>query len=258
MSDLERRMAWPGAKDAILQASWVELNEWPDALTPDQIGALHARNEDGTSNRAARDELADFLQIEIDQGRIDTVTVTQISAEFGITSFWDEKKPPLQISVQAIPVRDCARALSGFGVGKYLAAWLEPYWLELAESVSKPSGAELAATAPIKQAPKHTEARGTKPPRKMDIFLSLLEEIEGAWMKSGRGTIDRRQWPGTSKDLCVLAGQLMPKAFGKSKPDSFYENYARKAGLCFDRADGMAAVYAELFPADSANHRKTA
>jgi hypothetical protein len=50
----------------------------------------------------------------------------------------------------------------------------------------------------------------------------------------------------------------MPKAFGKSKPDSFYENYARKAGLCFDRADGMAAVYAELFPADSANHRKTA
>lgn len=101
------------------------------------------------------------------------------------------------------------------------------------------------------EAPK-LAARGAKPPKKMDMFLSLLEQIESEWEKSGRGKIDRSQWPGTSKELCVLAGQLMPKVFGKSKPDSFYENYPRRAGVCFDKEAGTDAIYAELFPPTAA------
>ncbi len=227
MNDLERRMAWPGAKDAILQASWVELNEWPDALTPDQIGALHARNEDGTSNRAARDELAAFLQIEIDQGRIDTVTVTQISAEIGVISFWDEKKPPLQISVQAITVRNCARALSGFGAGKYLAAWLMPC---LAESQS-----------PIKA------RESDSPQAALELVLAECETRAAAAGVS----FDINDMPGQIEQFWDLCKRLDPVFKRQTSIDSF-KRYT-KAGQCKWSLQAKAnpdatPVYQNLFP----------
>ena len=90
------------------------------------------------------------------------------------------------------------------------------------------------------------------------MFLSLLEQIESQWEKSGRGKIDRSQWPGTSKELCALAGQLMPKVFGEADTDSFYQNYPRKVGLNFSHEKGTGAVYEELFPPSSAAKRSAA
>ncbi len=98
-------------------------------------------------------------------------------------------------------------------------------------------------------APKPT-ARDTKPPKKMDFFLSLLEQVEVAWRDSGRGEIDRHEWPGTSRDLCVLAGQLMPHQFYEMSPESFYSSYPKKAGVLFRKEKGVSAIYAELFPHD--------
>lgn len=128
--------------------------------------------------------------------------------------------------------------------------WLEDQGEPPSEHVRAWIGTTQAATKPA--------ACDSKPPKKMDVFLSLLERVEAAWMESGRGKIDRRQWPGTSKDLCILAGRLMPKVFGKSKPDSFYENYARKAGLRFGGEDGTDAVYAELFQPCAAEDQRNA
>lgn len=128
-------------------------------------------------------------------------------------------------------------------------------WLE---SQGEPPSEHVRAWIGTMPATPKTATCDSKPLKKMDVFLSLLERIEAAWMESGRGKIDRRQWPGISKDLCILAGQLEPIAFGGSKPDSFYQNYARKADLCFRGETGTAAIYAELFPPDSAADQQNA
>lgn len=88
-----------------------------------------------------------------------------------------------------------------------------------------------------------------KRPTKFEQFQYLLTRVEQAWLGSGRGAIDRREWPGTSKDLCNLAGRLLPGSFEGSNPDSFYRNYPKKAGLAFSGSPGAGDIYAELFPA---------
>ncbi len=122
-------------------------------------------------------------------------------------------------------------------------------WLE---DQGEPPSEHVRAWIGTTQAAPKTAACDSKQPKKMDEFLSLLERIEAAWMESGRGKIDRHQWPGRSKDLWILAGQLMPNVFGGSNPESFYRNYAKKAGLRFGSENGVAAVYAELLQPDAA------
>lgn len=89
-------------------------------------------------------------------------------------------------------------------------------------------------------------------PMKRDVFLNLLTRIEEAWIASGRAAIDRKNWPGKSKELCSLAGRLLPESFGEMKSDSFYRNYPKKEGVCFSATSGVPAIYAELFPEDGA------
>ncbi|MBK6655835.1 hypothetical protein [Zoogloea sp.] len=100
--------------------------------------------------------------------------------------------------------------------------------------------------------PAQKLARGAKRTTKNDVFLELLGQIEEAWKASGRVPLDRNEWPGQSQDLCDLAGRLFPEAFGNMKPESFYRNYPKKAGLRFSASKGVREIYAELFLKDGA------
>jgi|JI6StandDraft_1071083.scaffolds.fasta_scaffold10627_5 hypothetical protein len=239
MTDLERRMAWPGAQDAILQASWVEMTDWPDALTPDQIGALHARKDDGSSIREVRDELARFLQNEIDQGRIDAVTVTQASSgDMGIVSFWDTERPPVTFQTQAIAVSDCARLLAGVDVGKYLKAWLAPYRQQAGERI------------------KQKQVRKDSPDAALE---RVLKEIETRAGESGQA-FDVERMPGQTDQLFELCRILEP-AFKTMKLESF-KRYTKR-GRCkweLSARSNPSAVsfYRGLFPKlnwDTAKHK---
>ncbi|RTL41602.1 MAG: hypothetical protein EKK49_01860 [Rhodocyclaceae bacterium] len=132
---------------------------------------------------------------------------------------------------------DVARYLDGSGLDlpPILLAWLSPF-LGQKEQPAKPVKKQVT---------------------KLEQFHNLLSRIEQAWLSSGREQIDRTDWPGTSKELCALAGRLLPEAFGNANPDSFYNNYSKAAKLNFHGDAGVSAIYAELFPAESQAARRT-
>lgn len=251
MTAIKRRLAWTEAckKLKLIQSS----NDWPEHLGLGVIGGLYNPDEWGILGSALH-AAADSGELEVSRK---TQTVEKQVRAAGnirgcmsgintvdparIARFETVKETQEIITASAASV---ARYLDGTGVGlpPLLLAWLSPHLAQGAESEQEVPRIDSTKAA----------AHRSKPPTKMDIFLGLLKRIEAAWVASGRNAIDRCQWPGTSKQLCILAGKLEPKAFGECKPKNFYENYARQEKLCFSKEDGIDAVYAELFPSDGA------
>lgn len=241
--------------------------DWPDAFDFDQVAILQYP-DDGTpaGRRRARDDrkaLIAALEAAADNHEI---SIELLSAQVEAFKDVPVRRCPHEGVDKSVDIDPQAWRSIG-GRFKTVPAGFETVDVELVskgafgrwlEDQGEPPSEHVRAWIGTTQAAPKTAVCDSKPPKKMDVFLSLLERIEAAWMESGRGKIDRRQWPGTSKDLCVLAGQLAPIVFGRSKPDSFYENYARKADLRFSGGTGTDAVYAELFPPDAAEDQHSA
>lgn len=231
---------------------------WPSALSVHDIAYLQFpdttahgwqwRNEQDE----ARDRLMHVMNASIAAGRL--------RAEVRKT---ERRKPAFVASAPAVGVRSIwsdggEDALDAQRVAR--AAYdaepdltIEEYFVVHREDFASWAGLPEDKRCPhlrswIGTTKKALPPKKKKPSKKMEVFLSLLEQIESEWEKSGRGKIDRIQWPGFSKDLCVLAGRLIPNVFGEAIPKSFYENYPKKAGLNFAKQKGVGAVYAEIFP----------
>lgn len=251
MTAIKRRLAWMEAckKLKLIQSS----NDWPEHLGLGVIGGLY--------NPDDWDILGGALRAAADAGELEVNRETQTVARQvqrggsirGVFSGAHPVDPSRMVCVETVETTQEIITASAASVARYLEgsdvdfpplllAWLSPHLAQGAESEQEVPRIDSTKAA----------ARRSKPPTKMDIFLGLLERIEAAWVASGRNAIDRCQWPGTSKQLCILAGKLEPKAFGECKPKNFYENYARQAKLCFSKENDIDAAYAALFPNDGA------
>lgn len=241
--------------------------EWPDSLEFRKIAALQYRGDGTTAgDRKARDNqaaLVDALCAAAASGEISTEMRELQRPKF--KDEWVPRPPGMGSEAWAsefgVSIRKTEHVVrkvpAGFETYLVHVVSREAFRLWL-DAQGEPPSEHVRAWLETTQAAPKPAARGAKRPKKMDMFLSLLEQIESQWEKSGRGKIDRSQWPGTSKELCVLAGQLMPKVFGEADTDSFYQNYPRKVGLNFSHEKGTGAVYEELFPPSSAAKRSAA
>lgn len=120
-SGIELRIAWNEASDML--GLWNE--GWPDALTPDQIGRLHAWDGPDTKpNQTKADALAGELKRAIEVGELPTIVAIQ--DEPPLVSFLDDPESlnAWRYNRPALRRFDCARHLHGVSVGRYLESWL--------------------------------------------------------------------------------------------------------------------------------------
>lgn len=244
---------------------------WPDAFTPENLACLqYPWGGSGLEKKTAAGNQRLFIATMLKAiqigglpaiGRTRTEDITEprqvpdffppgnpYSGGLG-SSDWQNRDRPRPMRTVKIKVGE--RTVPFFVIERgAFRDWLTKQGLEPSEHTR----AWLGTT----QAAHHPSARGAKRPKKMDVFLALLEQVESAWVKSGRRKIDRRQWPGTSKELHILAGRLMPEVFGSDDPESFYRNYPKEAGLAFGGEKDTRAVYAELFPPAAADQHNAA
>ena len=160
MNDIERRLCWYEVRDALYMK---DCEDWPEALPFISVAWLRRTPEDG--NEQARKKYKDFrslLKVEIEAGRLlergDPIELkkTIIKREFqgfsarrGGAEVWNNVERPESVRLQTVRADDLARLLRGVDLGKYLYAWLAPYYQEA--EIHQEKG-EPASPTPMKRA----------------------------------------------------------------------------------------------------------
>lgn len=258
---MKNRLSWACASQLLGNSLTTEERAagWPEAFAPEILVRLQYPREGSAEEKkqAVRNQRALYgvMTEAMNAGSLPTVERTRMVVEYKEEPRFRVSRvdPALFLGSSAWHARDAQPHMARVETGK------RPVAVRMIEArVFRACLLECGKEPSAHIAAWFDAAAGTalpvriKKPTKQALFLSLLEHVEEAWRNSGRGEINKNEWPGLSKDLCVLAGRLMPEAFGSMPPEGFYENYAKKAGLRFGGEGGVAAIYAELFPAGRA------
>lgn len=226
MNEIERRLCWHEVRNDL---SMEHLADWPKELPLVSIAWLERYRYSGLEMARRRyRSFVSLLESEIATGRLlergDIVEIRNNTSK----REWQHIE---KVDSPTILAKDLAPLLKGADLGKHLSAWLEPYWLDLAEAAQR------------------GEAEVTKVKRKTkgDLVEDWLCECERRAKESGE-TFDRSQMPGTKAEFLELLKALDPD-FKSMNEVSSLDRYLK--GLCTwsgGRPPSAKPLYARLFP----------
>lgn len=239
MNEIDRRLCWHEVRNELYME---HLTDWPQELPFITIAWLERyRYSDPDMGRKRYRSLVSLLKSEITEGRLlergDIVEIRKItskrefrgfSAAKGGAEVWENVEDIKRVDVRTILARDLAPLLQGADLGRHLSAWLEPYWLELAEEAHR------------------GDVKG-KRKTKGELVEDWLCECERRAKERGE-TFDRSQMPGTKAEFLELL-RALDTDFQSMNEVSSLERYLK--GLCTwsgGRPPSAKPLYARLFP----------